>query len=120
MISGDRQMRIIGTVLDGCMQRHKAIASNLANIETPGYKRLEVRFEEQLAAAVENGDDRELDEVEFAPRPSEGLPVRPDGNNVDFGTELGEMSKNTLLYSTFAQLAASRIRQYREAMGESS
>ncbi|MDB5102934.1 MAG: flagellar basal-body rod protein FlgB, partial [Fibrobacteres bacterium] len=40
--------------LDASVLRGKAIAQNLANIETPGYKRKEVNFEEQLLNAVKS------------------------------------------------------------------
>jgi len=117
MLSGDGVFKIIGKVLDGCALRQKVLAGNLANAETPGYKRLDVRFEDQLAEAVENGRVSELDAVEFEISPTEGLAARPDGNNVDFGRELGDMAKNNLAFSTFAQLAALRVRRYRDAIG---
>ena len=39
---------IVGRALDGLTMRHKAIAANLANESTPGFKRFEVAFEDQL------------------------------------------------------------------------
>jgi len=117
MLSDDGVFGIIGKVLDGCALRQKVIAANLANTETPGYKRLEVRFEDQLAQAVESGRADLLDRVELEIAPTEGLAARGDGNNVDFGRELGEMTKNNLAFSTFAQLAALRVRRYRDAIG---
>jgi len=117
MVSGDGSFKVIRTMLDGCALRQKVIAANLANAETPGYKRLEVRFEDQLAEAIHNDDQSDLDGVEFQIVPTEGLAVRADGNNVDFGRELGDMAKNDLAFSTFAQLAALRVRRYRDAIG---
>ncbi|HUU67890.1 MAG TPA: flagellar basal body rod protein FlgB [Planctomycetota bacterium] len=117
MFSGDATLKVIGKMLDGCAARHKAIAANLANAETPGYKRLEVRFEEQLAKALDSSSTAELDAVQPQTVSGTGA-ARPDGNNVDFGTELGDLTKNTLVFSTFADLAAARVRQYREAIGE--
>ena len=38
--------------LDAYALRHQTISNNLANINTPGYKRQEVRFEDQLAGAL--------------------------------------------------------------------
>ena len=118
MLSGDVNFKVIGKMLDGCAARHKVIAGNLANVETPGYRRLEVRFEDQLAKAI--GDDAgaaELDAVQPETVAGQGV-TRPDGNNVDFGTELGDMTKNSLVFETFAELAAARVRAYREAIGE--
>ena len=117
MLSGDGVFKIIGKMLDGCAVRQKVLAANLANVETPGYKRLEVSFEDQLAKVVGNGREGDLDNIEFEISPTEGLTARPDGNNVDFGRELGDMAKNNLAFSTFAQLAALRVRRYRDAIG---
>jgi len=63
MLSGDATLKVIGKMLDGCAARHNAIAANLANAETPGYKRVDVRFEEQLAKAIDSGDARQIDAV---------------------------------------------------------
>jgi len=117
MVTGDVAFRVIGKMLDGCAERHKVIAANLANAETPGYKRLEVRFEDQLAQAIERGAPEDIDAVAFEVVETEGLPERADGNNVDFGRELGEMTQNSLTFSTLAQLAAMRVQRYREAIG---
>ncbi|HUS57329.1 MAG TPA: flagellar basal body rod protein FlgB [Planctomycetota bacterium] len=117
MLSNDVGFRIISKMLDGCALRHKVIAANLANAETPGYRRLEVRFEDQLARAVGEGDPKQIDDVAAEVVSGRGE-MRPDGNNVDFGTELSDMTKNTMLFTTFAELAAARVRRYREAIGD--
>ena len=44
---------VVGKSLDGLALRHTAIASNLANVDTPGYKKKDVSFEDQLRAAME-------------------------------------------------------------------
>ena len=41
--------------------RQKAIAGNVANMETPGYRRADVRFEELLAKALQSSDDEDVD-----------------------------------------------------------
>jgi len=45
--------RLLAKAMDAYSVRKKAIASNIANIDTPGYKRLEVSFEDQLRKADE-------------------------------------------------------------------
>jgi len=117
MVTGDEAFRIISKMLDGCMQRHKVIAANLANAETPGYKRSEVCFEDQLAEAIDAGSPDDVQAVDFEIVQTQGLAERADGNNVDFGRELGEMTRNTLTFSTLAQISAMRIQRLREAIG---
>lgn len=44
--------------LDGLSQRHKAIASNLANVDTPNYRRRDVTFEGALEKAIQANQDQ--------------------------------------------------------------
>lgn len=46
--------------LDGLSSRHKAIVSNIANADTPGYKRMDVTFEDQLGKIIQTEDAKEL------------------------------------------------------------
>ena len=65
--------------------RQTATAQNLANANTPGYRRVEVNFEDQLQAAFASGSDagRQLDA--FTPRMTvdPAAPQRADGSSVD-------------------------------------
>ena len=51
----DPAQRVMTTALDGYARREQAIAANLANIDTPGYKAASVDFESELAAAMAGG-----------------------------------------------------------------
>ena len=51
-------INLLEKALAGSSLRHKVISDNIANINTPGYKRKEVSFEEELVAAAEAGDAR--------------------------------------------------------------
>lgn len=54
------QTQLLSKAMDAYELRQKAIASNVANIDTPGYKRMEVSFEDQLQKAESlhlNGGD---------------------------------------------------------------
>lgn len=46
-----KHANLLSTALDAYAMRQKAIAGNVANIETPGYRRQEVQFEEMLQKA---------------------------------------------------------------------
>src|SRR5574344_1071087 len=45
--------------MDGLISRQQAIASNVANVMTPGYKRQEVSFEGQLKNMIDDNDNKE-------------------------------------------------------------
>ena len=51
--STDFTKSVVAKALDGHWQRHSAISGNLANVETPGYKKHTVAFEAQLSKAVQ-------------------------------------------------------------------
>jgi flagellar basal-body rod protein FlgB len=96
--------------------RQQAIASNIANSQTPGYRRIDVRFSDLVAEAMAGGED--------APEEIKGLLVRPmntpvdaRGNDVNLDAELGEMVKNTLLQKTYVRLLARKYRQVEMAIG---
>lgn len=79
-------------LLDAASLRQQAIASNIANAETPGYKRIDLTpdFERQLKAQVDSGNfSGSLDAIQ--PQLAEdrtARSIRPDGNNVQVEKEL--------------------------------
>lgn len=78
--------------LDGLDRRQQAIASNIANLETPGYLAREVDFEDSLRMAVAAGRP-----ADAAISVSESLaPTRLNGNNVNIDVEIMASSENQL------------------------
>ncbi len=107
-------MDLLGQVLNAASMRHRVISQNIANVNTPGYRRLEVRFEEDLAKAIANpvtGATGVKPSVVIADGPE-----RVDGNTVDIDQELNDLSKNALLYEAAAQIITSRIASMRAAI----
>jgi flagellar basal-body rod protein FlgB len=99
-------------VLDTAGLRHRVIAQNVANVNTPGYKRLEVQFEDALAKALATPGGPAA-----KPRVVEGDgPERVDGNTVDIDREMGDLTKNGLLYQAATQILASRLAALRSAV----
>lgn len=58
-----KHSQMLGRAMDALSLRQKITASNIANVDTPGYKRHEVRFEDQLQAAQESNGRTAIDEV---------------------------------------------------------
>ncbi|MEN6577753.1 MAG: flagellar basal body rod protein FlgB [Phycisphaerales bacterium] len=97
--------------------RQKTIASNMANIETRGYKRLDINFEELLAKAIRSSDASDVQEIEpeiYQPR---NTPVRSNGNDVNLESEIGEMIKNSLRHTTYVRLLQRKFAQMETAVG---
>jgi len=80
----------LGRFLDVDLARYKLVATNLANIDTPGYHTRDLDFRAELRrAAAEDSETGGLTDASFGPvaRPVRGLVERPDGNNVSLERE---------------------------------
>src|SRR5690349_13015316 len=106
-------------LLDATALRHEAIASNLANIETPNYHRVDVApsFAAELNQAVAAQDPARL----AALRPSvavdsSAVSTRRDGNTVQLEKELANLNQNTLAYTVETQLVTGSLARMRLAI----
>ncbi len=108
--------------LDCAGIRHRVIADNLANVETPGFKRSDVSFESQLELALKGGDDDStvdrIKNIEPGIEEDSVSPGRLDGNNVSVDKEMAGMAKNTLQYEALVQLMNLRGSMMRAAIYE--
>ncbi len=96
--------------------RHNALASNLANANTPGYQRVDVDFHGALSAAM--GDRERLERTTFSPTvdATAGV-VRADGSTVDVDAESARLAANALEHSAAVTVAGTRIHILQIAMG---
>ncbi len=104
-------INILGKAADGAWARNEAISNNLANVNTPGYKRQDVDFQTQLQHALKESKYPSLDsKVADANKHSSRLDARAytdipnwsyrmDKNNVDVDNENVELASNQLVYN---------------------
>ena len=104
-------INVLGKAADGAWARNTAIANNIANVDTPGYKRQDVSFEEQLRHALKASKYPSLDSKvaeanlhlnRLNPRTYTDIPnwsYRIDKNNVDIDTENVELASNQIKYN---------------------
>ena len=104
-------------LLDATIIRHQALASNIANIETPGYKRVDLpkNFNDEFAARLRAGESQAI------PRPamvedSSAVAQRPDGNTVNLDKELLTMSGNSMQFETLGEFVSASLRQLKLAI----
>jgi flagellar basal-body rod protein FlgB len=102
--------------IEGSSARQQAIASNLANVDTPGYQRVDVDFQQTLRDAMASGGDS-LRDAAFSPQRDASAPVRVDGSTVDPDVESAAESRNGLEYEAFVQISKARIDIIESAMG---
>jgi flagellar basal-body rod protein FlgB len=112
-------------LLDASVVRQQAIASNIANAETPGYHRLEVApdFAQQLKAQLSTGELAKSSDTltpHLADDPN-ARSVRPDGNSVDIEHELLSMNRNAVEHEYLTEIITQNIKQLKMAItGRSS
>lgn len=103
-------------LLQGTGQRSRAIASNIANQNTPGYRRQVVRFEDLLAKAVEAGGE-DLLSIEPMTVEDHETPTRLDGNNVNLELEVYASRENRILAETYRTILQGHYRLLDTALG---
>lgn len=103
--------------LDGLSARQKAITGNIANVETPGYKRSYVSFEQELKRVIESGKSHEaINKMKTLKHTSQIDTTSPsglDGNNVNIDAEIADLAKTSLHYNaslTLMKLRGSIVR----------
>jgi flagellar basal-body rod protein FlgB len=98
--------------------RQKAISNNIANLQTPGYRRLGVNFEQLLNKAMESGDieNVDLDEIKAELYQPKNTAVNTNGNDVNPETEIGDLVNNSIRYRAFIKLLAKKYAQIDEAI----
>ncbi|MCM1136146.1 MAG: flagellar basal body rod protein FlgB [Clostridium sp.] len=100
---------VLGKAADAAWQRNEILANNMANVNTPGYKRQDIDFESQLRRALGNSRYEAVDTkvARVADSSLKGrvytdsanFSYRLDGNNVDVDTEGIEIASNQIKYN---------------------
>jgi flagellar basal-body rod protein FlgB len=96
--------------------RQRTIASNIANLETPGYRRLDVRFEELLTKALRSRHATGAGDVKPEVFEPTGTTVKANGNNVNMEMEIGALVKNASRQTAFVRLLRKKFSQIESAI----
>jgi len=132
--------------MDGLSKRHQAIASNLANVETPNYRRRDVNFEGALDHAIHNAKqsgsnsrqasndeslnlkttraghiaisqgEATIDSVQPDISESNDMKYRNDGNSVDVENEMAQLAKNTQRYIALSTMQSHNLKSIRSVI----
>ncbi len=99
----------LGRFLDVDVARYKLVSTNLANVDTPGYKTRDLNFQAELRRATEEAsqpDGSLLTSASFSPvaRSVRGLMERPDGNNVSVERESLLLAETQMKFNLGIQL----------------
>jgi len=116
MLEFSKQMEQLPRLMDVAQLRHRVISQNLANVNTPGYHRLDVEFEKQLAKELENSPTADRSTVNPEVVEDNSGSMRADGNNVDVDREIGQLNKNAILFQMYSQLLKSQFDTMKRAI----
>jgi len=99
---------LLSRLMDVAALRHGVLAHNIANVNTPGFKKSEVEFEQEFQQALDRGG-RGAARVQPVISESIAPALRNDGNNVDIDKELGSLGKNAMLFRTYSTLLSRHL-----------
>ncbi|MFG6394781.1 MAG: flagellar basal body rod protein FlgB [Lachnospiraceae bacterium] len=117
-------INVLGKAADASWTRNGVISNNIANVDTPGYKRKDVDFEVYLKGAVSGGisldDDVAGADLEVLSGTTytdyRTASYRLDGNNVDIDTENAELAKNQMKYYTMLDSVSQEFTRLKSVM----
>jgi flagellar basal-body rod protein FlgB len=111
-------------LLDATTLRHQAIASNLANVETPQYRRVDVdpSFVAELRQALAGQQPGRIESLQPSlVQDNTAVSTRRDGNTVELDAELLNLNQNMVAHAVETQLISSSLLRLRTAItGHSS
>lgn len=118
-------INVLQQAADASWLRNTILTNNIANVDTPNYKRQDVQFETYLIEQLAGGDtmdsyvnDMDLSTLEPTIYTDQAnLSYRLDGNNVDIDTENAELAKNQIKYNVMADSISQEFSRLRTAIG---
>jgi len=111
--------------------QHRALSSNIANLDTPNYKAFELVVEEEMNKDRQSAKSLQVtrthpqhlpiinpgaEDVTLKAAPPPEFSLRGDGNTVDIDRTMGKLAENTILYRTAAQLISDKLKGLKSAI----
>lgn len=127
---GNQTNLILQAALDGYSARYRAVVHNIANVDTPGFQRIEVDFEKKLQKEVRRlkptreiagwtfGSEKSTSLKDLRPdlRVDQSPPIRADGSNVSIEREMGLLYKNSGKINDLTELLIRNYTQVKAAI----
>ncbi|OAG28160.1 flagellar basal body rod protein FlgB [Thermodesulfatator autotrophicus] len=120
--------QVVSEALKLRLTRHEVISANIANVDTPGYRRKDVPFEKVMAAYLKGSPPLKVTNPRHikpglapdggVPLIEEEPPVEGTPNNVSLEQEMAKLSENNLMYQATVQALMKEIELLREAITE--
>ncbi len=117
-IASGNTTTLLNKMIDYSAMKQKVVSNNLANVNTPGYKRLDISFDRELKDISNNRDA--IKDVQFKvaddANAAKEANSRNDGNTVNVDKEVSELMQNSLSYNVYVQLMAKKFTLIKSAM----
>lgn len=117
----DKGFSVLHRILQAANARHKVLASNIANAETPGYKARDITFGDAFGKQLNliKTDSKHMNstnggtdgKMEVKKNPSWG-----DRNNVELNVEVAKMQENAIRHAAAIKILNSKIKMYKDAI----
>lgn len=122
----DGTLRLLSKAVGLGWMRHGLIASNLANVETPGFVPKDLDFRAELSRAMGSGFRLTKTHPLHLDPPGQGGPLvlevpekpGPDGNMVNLEQEAVKLAQNQLLYNAFLRMLAGKFEKLKYTISE--
>ncbi len=128
----DPILNTLETALDGAAKRQQIIANNIANVNTPHYKRQDVDFTETLRRKLDKKEELKLEtttenhisgeqdsgHTDFRIETVSTNNYRNDKNNVDIDVEMAELAKNNIYYNTITQQLSNKFEMLKNVISK--
>lgn len=130
-----RTISVLERSLNLRSMNHRILAANIANLDTPNYKAVELAVSEEMNRDSATQRDIELTRTHVKHLPIQSLArnritlkaakapefsLRGDGNTVDIDRTMGQLAKNTLLYNASTRLISRKFKGLRNAIAGGS
>ncbi len=123
-------LNLLETSLNASSLRHNVIANNIANVDTPGYKRMEVDFERQLQKALSSNNiqlnttnslhitNLKVEKIKPEVKLDDRTSLFNNNNNVDIDYEMSQLAQNALWYQSLTDILNYHFSQLRQVITE--
>ncbi len=100
--------------------RQQLISNNIANVDTPNYKRMDIDFKSSLVKALDEQSVTQSGTDAVKPEfvVSDDLTHNNDGNSVDIEKEMAEQAVNSLQYALLTRLVSDQLSMLKTAISE--
>lgn len=119
-------INVLDKAADAANSRNEIISNNIANVDTPNYKRKDVSFQNYLEQALIGGEplDERISEINthlsdfggLIYTDSSTLSYRLDGNNVDIDTENAMLAENQIRYNALVEQIGQEFARYKTVL----